>query len=142
MFTELLMRHTRRMRKLRSPGAVVAEVVVLAGLVVSTWWLFLGSDTTYQFDANGIASGPYQAPQVLECVAVLALLSVAGAVLLPVWATIVTVTAAFTAAWSINAASKDVTGLWAVGAIGVLLGTLALSCLGGYLSGYTRAATR
>lgn len=112
----------------------MAGVLVLAGLVVSAWWLFLGSDTTYQHDANGVSSGPYEAPQVLWCVAALALLAFAGAVLLPVWAVIVTVPAAFTVAWSINAASTDSTGLWVVSAIGVLIGTCALSCLVGYLS--------
>jgi len=60
---------------------------------------------------------------VLWCVVVLALLAFGGALLLPAWAVIGTVTAAFTVAWSVQASSTDRTGLWAVGAIGVLLGT-------------------
>jgi len=111
------------MSKLQAPASLVAGVLVLAALVVSTWRLFLGRDTTYQYDSSGQSSGPYEAPQVLWCVVVLALLAFGGALLLPAWAVIGTVTAAFTVAWSVQASSTDRTGLWAVGAIGVLLGT-------------------
>lgn len=113
---------------------------MLAALVALTWWLFLGSDATYQHDANGRASGPYAAPQVLGCIAALALLSFAGAALLPLWAVIITVTASFTVPWSIDA-SDDRTGLWVVGAAGVLVGTLALSCIVGYLTEYLNKRT-
>ncbi len=119
------------MRKLRTPVSMMAAVMVLAALVVATWWLFLGRDTTYQRDSSGQMSGPYEAPQILWCVVVLALLAAAGTLLLPDWAVIGTVSLAFTAAWSINASSKDVTGLWPVGAIGVLLGS---SCLAGLVA--------
>jgi len=36
------------MSKLQAPASMVAGVLVLAALVVSTWRLFLGRDTTYQ----------------------------------------------------------------------------------------------
>ena len=115
------------MRKLQRPAAMLIRVLVLAGLVVLTWWLFLGSDTAYQRDVGGPSSGPYQTPQNLWCVVLLALVTVAGALLLPSWAVMVTVPVSFTAAWSIDASRTDRTGLWAVGAIGVLIGTGALA---------------
>lgn len=71
------------MSKLQAPASMVAGVLVLAALVVSTWRLFLGRDTTYQYDSSGQSSGPYEAPQVLWCVVVLALLTFGGALLLP-----------------------------------------------------------
>lgn len=128
------------MRKLRSPIAVSMGLVVLAALVALTWWLFLGSDTTYQHDANGRASGPYEAPQVLVCIVVLALLSIAGAAFLPLWAAIITIAASFTVPWSVDA-SDDRSGLWVVGAMGVLLGTLALSSVVGYVTEYQTKRT-
>ena len=109
-------------------------MLALAALTVSTWWVFLGSDTSYQYDADGIASGPYQAPQVIACVAVLAMLTVVGTLLLPAWAAAPTVTVAFSLAWSIDAGAHDRTGLWAVGAFEVLVGVLIGSGLVAFLT--------
>jgi hypothetical protein len=46
---------------------------------------------------------------------------------------------AFTAAWSLTAASYDSSGLWPVGALAVLVGTLVGTALVG---GVTRAVLR
>nr|BFF16606.1 hypothetical protein GCM10025730_01270 [Promicromonospora thailandica] len=51
-------------------------------------------------------------------------LVVIGSVLLPAWLAVLGVALPFTAAWTVEAASSDDSGLWAVGAILVLVGTL------------------
>jgi hypothetical protein len=100
--------------------------VVLAGATVFTWWAWLGRDTEYQIDANGVASGPYTAGQVAGCVLTLAVLLVA-AVLLRVHpiAAAAAMTVAFTAAWTAQAAATDETGLFGVGAVLVFAGMAA-----------------
>ena len=96
--------------------------VVLAAATVLTWWLWLGRDTEYQIDENGVASGPYTTGQVAGCVLTLLVLLVA-AVLLGVRPLIAAaaMTIAFTAAWTAQA-SADETGLFMVGAIMVFIG--------------------
>lgn len=100
--------------------------VVLAAATVLTWYLWLGRDTEYQIDANGVASGPYTTGQVAGCVLTLLVLLVA-AVLLGVRPLIAAaaMTLAFTAAWTAQAAATDETGLFGVGAILVLGGCAA-----------------
>jgi hypothetical protein len=100
--------------------------VVLAAATVLTWYLWLGRDTEYQIDANGVASGPYTTGQVAGCVLTLLALLVA-AVLLGVRPLIAAaaMTLAFTAAWTAQAANTDETGLFGVGAILVLGGCAA-----------------
>jgi len=110
------------MWKPQSPISTVAAVVVLAALVALTWWVYLGRDTTYQLDSSGQMGGPYEAPQVVGCALTLGVLAVIGALILPDWVVVVTISSAFTVAFSIDA-SSDITGLWLVGAIEVLLGS-------------------
>ena len=97
--------------------------VVLAAATVLTWWLWLGRDTEYQVDANGVESGPYTTGQVAGCVLTLLVLLVA-AVLLGVRPLIAAaaMTIAFTVAWTAQA-SSDETGLFMVGAIMVFVGS-------------------
>ena len=80
--------------------------VILAAATVLTWWLWLGRDTEYQIDANGVASGPYTTGQVAGCVLTLLVLLVA-AVLLGVRPLIAAaaMTIAFTVAWTAQAAA-------------------------------------
>jgi hypothetical protein len=97
--------------------------IILAGATVTTWWAWLGWDTEYQFDpVTQTESGPYEAWQVAGCVLTLAVLAVAGGLVLPPWLAAGAMTVAFTAAWSARAAGGDETGLWLVGAIGVFVG--------------------
>lgn len=98
------------------------RVVALAVLAAACWFAWLGRDTTYQVDpATGVASGPYEAWQVLGCVLSLAVAVVLGTVKLGGPVTVVVTTLAFTVAWSVTA-SADETGLWLVGALLVLVG--------------------
>ncbi len=61
---------------------------------------------------------------MIACVVVLIGLVVVGALLLPAWLAVLGVSLPFTAAWTIQAAAEDESGLWAVGAMLVLVGTL------------------
>lgn len=108
----------------RNNYIVALATFIIAALTTATWWT-LGRDTTYDVDpVTGSVSGPYEAPQVIACVVVLVGLVVVGALVLPAWLAVLAVALPFTAAWTIHAASTDDSGLWAVGAILVLLGTL------------------
>ena len=121
----------------RSFTALVTFIIV--ALTTATWWT-LGRDTTREVDpATGAVTGPYEAPQVIACVVVLVGLVVIGALLLPAWLAVTGVGLPFTAAWTIQAASTDDSGLWAVGAVLVLVGTL----VGGTIvTAITRALVR
>lgn len=114
------------MQQQRSMARMVALVVALAALTVAVWWVWLGLDSGYEFDqATQTTSGPYEAPQVIACVVSLIVLAAAASWLLPVVPVVVTMTVAFAAAWSINAATSDSSGLWAVGAALVTVGVAA-----------------
>ncbi|MFD6447490.1 hypothetical protein ACFWEJ_20445 [Promicromonospora sp. NPDC060204] len=110
-------------RKQLSPVLTTAFVVVLT---VAAWWIFLGRDTVRDVDpATGAVTGPYEAPQVIACVLVLIALVVVGTLAAPAWVAVLAVALPFTVAWTVQAASDDDSGLWAVGALLVLVGTLA-----------------
>ncbi|WP_051433365.1 hypothetical protein, partial [Promicromonospora kroppenstedtii] len=110
-------------RKKPSPTLTTLTVVVLT---VVAWWIFLGRDVVREVDpATGNVTGPYEGPQVIACVLVLAALVVVGTLSAPAWAAVLAVAVPFTAAWTIQAQATDDSGLWAVGALLVLLGTLA-----------------
>ncbi|MBM0256150.1 hypothetical protein [Micromonospora sp. 4G55] len=98
--------------------------LVLAVAAVATWWAWLGWDTGYTTDPEtGAVSGPYQPWQVAGCVLTLALVAAVGGWRLRPWLVAPVLTVAFTAAWTVHAASTDDSGLWAVGAALVLVGT-------------------
>jgi hypothetical protein len=104
----------------------VLGLPVLAVLTVAAWWLWLGRDTTYQTDpVTGVATGPYEAWQVIGCVLSLVAIAVVGAWVLPPWTVIVAMTVSFTLVWSWAAAVADETGLWLVGAVLVAVGMAA-----------------
>jgi xanthosine utilization system XapX-like protein len=108
----------------RNPYIVTLATFIIAALTTATWWT-LGRDTTHEVDAaTGAVTGPYEAPQVIACAVVLVGLVVVGALVLPAWLAVLAVSLPFTAAWTLHASSNDDSGLWAVGAILVLLGTL------------------
>lgn len=108
----------------RNPYITALATFIIAALTTATWWT-LGRDTTYDVDAaTGAATGPYEAPQVIACVVVLVGLVVIGALVLPAWLAVLAVSLPFTAAWTVHASSNDDSGLWVVGAVLVLVGTL------------------
>jgi hypothetical protein len=102
---------------------VVGVLIVAAGSALS-WLTWLGWDHQYQQDpVTGVWSGPYEAWQVVGCA--LSLLALFVAALLggvrPVPAS-AALTLAFTAAWTAEAAPQDVTGLYGVGMLMLLVG--------------------
>jgi hypothetical protein len=110
-------------------------VLGLAGLTVAMWWAWLGRDARYQVDpATGATSGPYQVWQVVGCVLCLAVVAIVGGMLLPSWVVAVSMTIAFTVAWSIAASVRDDSGMWPVGAflvlMGMAIGSTVLSLVG------------
>ncbi|WFE99728.1 hypothetical protein [Micromonospora sp. WMMD964] len=101
-------------------------VLFLAAATVGTWLLWLGWDDEYTVDAEtGATSGPYAPWQVIGCVLTLVLLAALAARRLSPWLVVPVMTVSFTAAWTWRAASADDSGLWAVGAVLVLVGTAA-----------------
>jgi hypothetical protein len=105
--------------------------LALGASSAAVWWLWLGHDTEYQIDpVTGIASGPYEAWQVVGCVLTLAVLAFAAGLVARPWIVVPIMTVSFTIAWAAQA-SQDETGLWLVGAtmvfVGMALGSTLLS---------------
>jgi hypothetical protein len=126
-------------------AAVVAACgLVLAALTVVTWYGWLGWDEEYQIDpVTAVASGPYEAWQVIGCALTLIGLALAAGILVHPLLPLLVMPLAFTVAWSLDAASKDDTGLWGVGAIMVLFGTSAgATAATAIATGVRRALTR
>ncbi len=100
--------------------------VLLALASAACWFGWLAWDRSYQVDpATGVASGPYDAWQVIGCALTLVGVTMVATTRLPPRIVIPLVPVAFTAAWSFTAATTDTQGLWPIGAALVLLGTLA-----------------
>ncbi|MEU5903427.1 hypothetical protein ABZ780_03510 [Micromonospora sp. NPDC047467] len=98
----------------------------LAVATVGVWLLWLGWDTEYTVDPEtNSTSGPYEPWQVIGCVVTLVLLAALAGMRLSPWLVAPVMTVAFTAAWSWQAASTDDSGLWAVGAVLMLIGMAA-----------------
>jgi hypothetical protein len=107
----------------RGPRSLIGGLI-LAAVTVAAWWAWLGWDTGYTVDPEtGAVSGPYAVWQVVGCALTLALIAAAGGWWLSPWLVVPVMTVAFTAVWARHAASTDGTGLWAVGAALVAIGT-------------------
>ncbi|MBM6401146.1 hypothetical protein [Phycicoccus sonneratiae] len=105
-----------------SPLRLLGAAGVLAAASAAAWFVWVGWDHEYQVDpATGVASGPYEAWQVVGCALTLLVAGVVAGVLVSPWLLAV-VPPAFTAAWTVDAAASDETGLFVVGAVLVLLG--------------------
>ncbi|WP_369373190.1 hypothetical protein AB1046_05570 [Promicromonospora sp. Populi] len=123
----------------RNPYFIALATFTLVALTIVTWWT-LGRDTVQDVDpVTGNVTGPYEAPQVIACVVVLVGLVVIGTLVLPAWLAVLGVALPFTAAWTLQASSSDDSGLWAVGAILVLIGTLGGGTI---VAAITRALVR
>jgi hypothetical protein len=114
-----------------------------AGLAVATvvaWWAWLGHDRTYQVDAKGVQSGPYTTAQVAFCILTIAVLLTVAVRFLDVHPLLAAgaTTVAFTAAWTVDAATKDGSGLFVIGGFLVLLGTAVGSALVSFLADLAR----
>ncbi|MFR9774777.1 hypothetical protein ACL02O_01815 [Micromonospora sp. MS34] len=100
--------------------------LILAAATVGTWFAWLSWDTGYTVDPQtGATGGPYAVWQVAGCVLTLGVVATAGGWWLGPRLVTPVMAVAFTAAWTVHAASIDDSGLWAVGAGLVLIGTAA-----------------
>lgn len=115
----------------RGPLFQVLGTAAVAVLSVVVWFAWLGWDDGYQTDpVTGAESGPYEVWQIAGCgVSLLILLvaaELAGVRALPASAALVL---GFAAAWIVDAARSDETGLFMVGAIMLVGGLSAVSAL-------------
>lgn len=78
-------------------------VVVLAAVTALSWAGWMGWDVSYDVDATGHASGPYQPWQVVGCVLCLLVVACSAGRWLPAAEIALTMTLAFTLAFSISA---------------------------------------
>jgi hypothetical protein len=98
--------------------------LTVAILSAGSWFAWMGWDHQYQIDPRTqVASGPYEAWQVVGCGGSLLLLLVVALLMRVRWfIASPAMTVAFTAAWTATAASNDETGTSGVGTILVLTG--------------------
>ena len=118
-------------------------VAALAALAAAlTWAAWLGWESGYRTDpVTGAVSGPYSVGQVVGCGLTLAVVAVVAGRWSPPWFVAPALTVAFTAAWTVDAVGKDDTGLFAVGALLLLVGlgtASALVCTVAWLLGRRR----
>ncbi|MBW0103228.1 hypothetical protein [Pseudonocardia sp. KRD291] len=100
------------------------ELLALATAV--SWWAWTAWDLRRDVDpVTGTATGPWALWQVAGVVVSLIAVVVVATRWLPVWVVLAVVPVAFTGAWSLTAVPSDTSGLWAVGATMVLVGSLA-----------------
>ena len=117
---------------------VVALVLVVGAALTYVAWL--GWDHEYQVDAvTGVASGPFEAWQVVGCAATLAVLAAGAGLVGRPGLAVVVLPPAFAAAWSVQASQAGEPNLWPVGALvlaaGVALGAGVVATLAAALRG-------
>jgi hypothetical protein len=116
--------HTDHVASTTNSSRAITRTIGLAVLTAVIWGGWLGWDTQKDVDpVTGTASGPYQVWQIVGCVCSLAVVAVVAASLVPPWLVPPTMTLAFTACWTWQAATGDDSGLWAVGAVLVFFAT-------------------
>jgi hypothetical protein len=122
------------------------KLLAAAGIAVATvltWFAWLGWDTKYDYDPiTGHGTGPYEVWQVAGCVLCLAAIAAVGGLLLRPWVVMVAMTLSFTTPFTLQAARIDDSGLFAVGAIMVLIGMAAGSLAVAAVAGAVRDRRR
>ncbi|MFF5205809.1 hypothetical protein [Streptosporangium sp. NPDC000396] len=108
-------------RRRVAAGARAAGLLAAATFV--NYMIWLGWDQEKDEAPYGGLSGPYQPWQVVGVVLGLGALAAAGGWRGHPVAAAVAVTLTMTVCWSVDAATSDDSGLWAVGAVMVLVGT-------------------
>jgi hypothetical protein len=113
-------------------GTRWAAAAALAVLTAASWFVWTGWGV---LAPGGTRFETWQVAATAVCAAALAVLAPR---VLPTWVVVVVMPLAFTASWVATARATDDSGLWAVGAVLVLLGTAAaaavLAPLGGWLA--------
>jgi hypothetical protein len=115
--------------------------VLLAGVTVGVWWTWLGRETVSGGapPAHPTTAVPYPAWQVAGCVVSLVVVAAVAGWLLSPWLVVPVMTVTFTLAFARWAAAGHDSGLWAFGAILVLVGTADVATL---VSGGVRVLRR
>lgn len=95
-------------------------VVVLA---VASWWAWMGWDSEYQVDpSTGVASGPYEAWQVVGSALCVVVLVAVATLALGRRTAVLATTLGYTLGWCVTSLPDDESGLAVVGEIMVLVG--------------------
>ncbi|MEH0821821.1 MULTISPECIES: hypothetical protein [Micromonospora] len=116
--------------------------LLLALATAGAWVAWLSWESGWTVDPEtGDMSGPYAVWQVAAAVLSLAALAAVGGWWLNIWLVAPVMTVAFTVPWAVHAASTDDTGLWAVGAALVAIGTTIGTTLVGGAAGWLRRRT-
>ncbi|MET7471453.1 hypothetical protein ACFYON_15975 [Micromonospora sp. NPDC005686] len=114
----------------------------LALATAGAWAAWLSWESGWTVDPQtGDMSGPYAVWQVAAAVLTLGALAAVGGWWLNIWLVATVMTVAFTVPWAVHAASTDDTGLWAVGAALVAIGTAIGTMLVGGAAGWLRRRT-
>ncbi len=119
-------------------------VVVLAALAsAATWWAWLGWESGYVTDpATGAVTGPYSVAQVAACVLTLVVVALVAGWFAAPWWVAPAITVAFVWAWTADAAGKDESGLFVVGAglllVGLFIGSGVVCTLSWLVARYRR----
>jgi len=118
----------------RPPLPHLLLVAVLAGGAALSYVAWLGWDRRYDLDpVTGTSSGPYEAWQVVGGVVTLAALAVLAGLLGRPGLAVGVIPVVVTSLWSRDAAVRDDSGLWVVGAVllacGLLTGVAAVASL-------------
>lgn len=117
---------TRSSERWRLSWWALGVAALLAAACFAAYWGWLGWDQTYQLDpVTGAASGPYEPWQVVGCALTLVLVAMVAGLARQAAVAMVVMPCAFTIAWSMPARATDESGLWAVGAIMILVGMTA-----------------
>ena len=116
--------------------------LLLALATAGAWVAWLSWESGWTVDPQtGDMSGPYAVWQVAAAVLTLGVLAAVAGWWLNVWLVAIVMTVAFTVPWAVHAASTDDTGLWAVGAALVAIGTTIGTTLVGGAAGWLRRRT-
>ncbi|MFJ1541531.1 hypothetical protein ACIODS_23555 [Micromonospora chalcea] len=116
--------------------------LLLALATAGAWVAWLSWESGWTVDPQtGDMSGPYAVWQVAAAVLTLGALAAVGGWWLNIWLVAPVMTVAFTVPWAVHAASTDDTGLWAVGAALVAIGTTIGTTLVGGAAGWLRRRT-
>ncbi|MEU4661036.1 hypothetical protein AB0F83_04715 [Micromonospora chalcea] len=114
----------------------------LALATAGAWVAWLSWESGWTVDPQtGDMSGPYAVWQVAAAVLTLGALAAVAGWWLNIWLVAIVMTVAFTVPWAVHAASTDDTGLWAVGAALVAIGTTIGTTLVGGAAGWLRRRT-
>ncbi|MBM7460402.1 hypothetical protein ACIBED_04850 [Rhodococcus coprophilus] len=113
-----------------SPARTALVLLAVAATTVVAWFGWLGWEAGYRTLPDGTVTGPYSTVQVVGCAVTIAGIVVAGCLTLRCAArtsaaVIACATVSFAAVWARDAASRDETGLWAVGLVFLVVGAVA-----------------